>query len=618
MTVNTQDTLPGPLHEEIEGFIAFKQKSGSAYISSAYALRAFDRFCSTPENKGMTLQQLVEAWAVPSNGKPSYDGGCSVRQLGQYLTEIGHPKAFTALSDKGNGPRLIGIGRGPFAEEIKEFASYKRTEGRKYTTAEYCLEAFDKFCSMHENGLLTCQQLADAWCRRFSEKNGYYISVIREFGLYLTIQRSNKSFELPYADGSMPRPAFTGYSSLYAEEIEAFLEARRSAGAKYRHEDIRLKDFDRFCSEHPGLSLQQLADTYICTQKDCSRDKAKRSTSVMRSFGAYLTDNAHPDAFTITHKGFVAGPYAEEAATFVAFKRSCGYKYKSSGYQLGCFDRFCALEENEGFTPQQLADRWVLKRGDEHPNSRAGRVGPVRVFGKYLTSLGHAMAFSIADDVARGGMAKPPHLFSEQDIEAFFGACARLGQDDKDPTAHIVLPTAFLFMHCLGVRTCELKVLVEDVDCDTGEVVIVDAKNGDRVVYMSEELSVLLSRYDAAIEKFFPDRKYLFPASKDRPRSDFSKHFREIWDSNISSPADDKPRLYDFRHHLLYRNVELHMRGGKDVNVLRPYIMRHMGHRLPESFQYYFHLSPPIREEVSRIKQELDWMLPDIPEVPYE
>jgi integrase len=78
------------------------------------------------------------------------------------------------------------------------------------------------------------------------------------------------------------------------------------------------------------------------------------------------------------------------------------------------------------------------------------------------------------------------------------------------------------------------------------------------------------------------------------------------------------PRLYDFRHHLLYRNVELCMRGGGDVNALRPYIMRHMGHRLPESFQYYFHLSPPIREEVSRIKSGLDWMIPDVPEVPYE
>ena len=84
------------------------------------------------------------------------------------------------------------------------------------------------------------------------------------------------------------------------------------------------------------------------------------------------------------------------------------------------------------------------------------------------------------------------------------------------------------------------------------------------------------------------------------------------------SERNGEPRLYDFRHHLLYRNVELCMDSGDDVNVLRPYLMRHMGHKLPESFQYYFHLSPPIRREITQIKQDLDWMIPDVPEVPYE
>jgi len=120
------------------------------------------------------------------------------------------------------------------------------------------------------------------------------------------------------------------------------------------------------------------------------------------------------------------------------------------------------------------------------------------------------------------------------------------------------------------------------------------------------------------IEKIFPSREYLFPASVSRSRNDFAQHFRAIWISSVPDEGRGTPRLYDFRHHLLYRNVELCMRNGGDVNVLRPYIMRHMGHKLPESFQYYFHLSPPIQKEISRIKNALDWMIPDIPEVPYE
>ena len=263
-----------------------------------------------------------------------------------------------------------------------------------------------------------------------------------------------------------------------------------------------------------------------------------------------------------------------------------------------------------------MADKWVLKRENENSNTRAGRVGPVRVFGKYLVNIGHPKAFLIADDVAKSKKPTPPYLFTEGDINEFFAACAKLKPDEKDPSAHIVLPAAFLFMHCMGVRTCELGILMENVNFDTGEIIIVDAKSGDRTVYMSGELSESLFKYSTAIKKVFPCHKYLFPASVSRSRNDFAKRFSEIWASSVPATWHGKPRLYDFRHHLLYRNVELHMRNGGDVNTLRLYIMKHMGHKLPESFQYYFHLSPPIQKEISKIKSSLDWMMPDVPEVP--
>jgi integrase len=615
-----QDRLLGPLTKEIKEFIDFKRQSGSLYTSSEFVLKAFDRFCAAVENQALTPQQLAEAWVKPGDDKLKYDDGCCVRQLGQYLAAQGHPKAFTVLSAKGNAPRLLGINSGPFVREIKEFVDQKRSTGRKYISEEYCLKAFDKFCAIKENEFLTPQQLADAWRGKVREKNTANIGMIRELGMYLTMQGSTKSFVVPYANGDMPKPAFTGYTGPFAEEIVLFLKTKRSAGSKYRQEEFRLKDFDRFCNEQSDLELtpQQLADAFILSQKDGSRDKFRRSSSVIKAFGSYLTQNGCSNAFTILDKNYVAGPFAEEILAFVAFKKSSGFKYLNSWYILRSFDAFCASKENESLAPQQVADKWVLKRDDEHPNTRTSRVNPVRVFGKYLTNIGHPKAFVIADDTAQGGTPKPPYLFSGDDIEIFFAACAELKLDGKEPSLHIVLPAAFLFMHCMGVRTCELKILMKNVNFETGEVIIVDAKTGDRTVYMSEELSVVLYKYKSVTEKFFPCHKYLFPASVGRSRNDFAKHFRNIWMSNVPAGKHGKPRLYDFRHHLLYRNVELCMRSGDDVNVLRPYLMRHMGHKLPESFQYYFHLSPPIRKEVSQIKKSLDWMIPDVPEVPYE
>jgi site-specific recombinase XerD len=474
---------------------------------------------------------------------------------------------------------------------------------------------------MKENEFLTPQQLADAWHRYAKEKNSSYeIGIVREFGLHLTQQGSAKSFMIPYANGNTPKPAFSGYIGLFAEEIEAFLKMKRSVGLKYRQEEFRLKDFDKFCNEQSNLELtsQKLANEFLHIQDDGSCSKRLRNTSVMRAFGNYLTGIGSSNTFSIPNRNYIAGPYEEEISAFIAFKISIGFKYDHAGYYLRTFDTFCASKENEFLTPQQLADKWVLKRGDEHPNTRACRVGPVRVFGKYLANIGHSKAFVIADDTAQGGSPKPPYLFSEDDIELFFGACAELKPDKKEPLLHIVLPAAYLFMHCLGVRTCELKILMENVNFETGEVTIVDSKTGDRVVYMSDELSKVLFNYNSVIEKIFPHHKYLFPASVNRSRDDFSKRFREIWDSYVLPSGCGEPRLYDFRHHLLYRNVELCMRRREDVNVLRPYLMKHMGHKLQESFQYYFHLSLPIRKEITQIKTDLDWMIPDIAEVTYE
>ena len=261
---------------------------------------------------------------------------------------------------------------------------------------------------MKANEFLSPQQLADAWCRNVKDKNyGYEIGIVREFGLHLTLQGSTKSFVIPYANGDMPKLSFAGYTCIFAKEIEKFLKMKRSFGMNYRTDEFRLREFDKFCNDQSSLELipQQLADAFLNSQEtagSCS-SKCRRNTSVIRAFGNYLTEIDSSNAFTIPARNYITGPYADEISAFIAFKKSSGYKYNHSGYFLRTFDAFCILKENELLDPQQVADKWILKKDREHPNTRACRVGSVRVFGKYLTSIGHPKAFRIADDVAQGG-----------------------------------------------------------------------------------------------------------------------------------------------------------------------------------------------------------------------
>ena len=91
MSKKTQrEAFTSHFSSEITEFINFKRQSGIGYTSTEFVLKAFDRFCSAANNQALTPQQLAEEWIKPDDDRPKYDGGHSVRQLGQYLTEIGH------------------------------------------------------------------------------------------------------------------------------------------------------------------------------------------------------------------------------------------------------------------------------------------------------------------------------------------------------------------------------------------------------------------------------------------------------------------------------------------------------------------------------------------------
>jgi hypothetical protein len=420
MADKIQSETAGILTMEIKQYIEFKRNSGSQYTTSAFALNAFDKFCAATENRALSPQQVADAWCKQDGGKPKYDDGCSVRQLGQYLTEIGHPKAFTVLSAKGNAPKRIGVTDSPFTAEISDFVECKRQAGRKYFSAEFSLRAFDIFCAMKENEAMSVQQMADAWRVKTSAENGYDISAVREFGRYLTMQGSMKAFMIPYANGAMPKAELTGHAVMLAAEIESFLLKKRHAGLKYRAEGFILNEFNWFCNGRTDPDLQELAEEFLRFLDGCSHGKRKRGIHVIKAFGEYLSERGCPNSFAIVDMSITNGPYAGEIEAFVAFKKSCGYKYSHARNHLRNFDLFCAYEENKSLTPQQLADKWALKRGGENSNTRAGRVGPVRVFGKYLTNAGHSNAFWIADDAVPRKSPSPPYLFSEDDIGMFF------------------------------------------------------------------------------------------------------------------------------------------------------------------------------------------------------
>ena len=101
-----------------------------------------------------------------------------------------------------------------------------------------------------------------------------------------------------------------------------------------------------------------------------------------------------------------------------------------------------------------------------------------------------------------------------------------------------------------------------------GYVDIINTKSSrDRRLYLSEELTSYLARYDKAVSVRFPKREYFFPSAKGGICSSdsISFNFKKIWISaGLKRDGKVKPRAYDFRHHFACaNNYEVVARGQR-------------------------------------------------------
>jgi integrase len=71
-------------------------------------------------------------------------------------------------------------------------------------------------------------------------------------------------------------------------------------------------------------------------------------------------------------------------------------------------------------------------------------------------------------------------------------------------------------------------------------------------------------------------------------------------------------RVYDFRHHFVYANMNKWLREEKDVNAMLPYLMKYMGHSEVKNTLYYFHLMPDIYGDIVKKSLPLESVIPEV------
>lgn len=240
----------------------------------------------------------------------------------------------------------------------------------------------------------------------------------------------------------------------------------------------------------------------------------------------------------------------------------------------------------------------------------------IREFCTYLRIIG-IDAFIYKTPIPKN-VPEPPYIITAQEGKLFFEVAHRCFVNIPGwPGKEAVLPALFTTMWCCGTRTAECrKLLRENVDLDNRHIDIIDSKgHKDRRIILSVDLQEYLIEYDNEIEQLRPGREFFFPGGKDGSpiaKNTLAKNFKECW--YAAFPGFDKEiriRLYDFRHHFVYANLNRWLEQGRDVNVMVYYLMKVTGHASLDELLYYFHLVPEVYQTIKYMAEDLDIIYPD-------
>jgi integrase len=306
----------------------------------------------------------------------------------------------------------------------------------------------------------------------------------------------------------------------------------------------------------------------------------------------------------------VSGNFKPYIEGLVEQKRSIGYPYASSARILKTFDVFCREQyPEETRLTKELVMHWAEKREDEHVNGLARRITPVRQLAKYMNRLG-LEAYILPLGLPGKQIRYVPHIFTDQELRAFFAEIDRCPVNPHSPARHLVMPVFFRVLYCCGLRLSEARRLnVDDVDLATGKLVIRQSKgNKDRNVMMSEAVLDLCRVYHSKVSRIVPDRLGFFPNpyGKHYSCSVIDDWFRLFWDkTGIANSRGNPPRVHDFRHTFAVKRLNLWVQEGKDLHACLPYLSMYLGHAHLTETDYYLHLVPeffPVFREKSLAK----------------
>lgn len=292
----------------------------------------------------------------------------------------------------------------------------------------------------------------------------------------------------------------------------------------------------------------------------------------------------------------LSSAFAGRLEGFIAYKRdelNCKATNEEDFYAPS-FDRFCRERyPDREELDMELAIAWVSESGG--PFGKIGRASVMREFARYLILEGQD-AFVLPGKVTpiRPG-APAPHIFTQPELDAFFGAADALTPAPSPGFGHLEAPVYFRLLYCAGLRPYEARSLpVARFDLGAGIVRVVDSKGRDRDVPVHADVADLCRAYSEEMDALLPGRTAFFPGETGTESWSHRGMYETFWrcwgDAGVTEFAGPRPRPYDFRHSFATECIRRWLEEGVDVGANIKFLQEYMGHADLDMTMYYVHL----------------------------
>lgn len=321
---------------------------------------------------------------------------------------------------------------------------------------------------------------------------------------------------------------------------------------------------------------------------------------------------------------------ADEIAAFLDVRYMCVSEYSVSSDRRALTSLDKHLVENEFFEKiltEELLDSWMLTLTGKSKTVQ-GKVGVVKIFVKYLNSLGNS-SFSPTSPRVKSDYI--PYIYSDDELFRIMYYADNL--TSKKPHVcsafiYIKIPMFIRILYGCGSRVGETVALQrKDIDFKRKTIFFHNTKFAkERLIPAHESLISILRYYCLTIGIMNKPDAYLFPGRK--PNSHFVRRQMQTWFSKILSLSQIDQRdksygergasLHCLRHLFVLKSMQQLEACGHPVDMNDLLLPTYLGHEcLLDTDKYMRFSGVQVPESLDAFERFADGLIPKV-EVTYE